>query len=51
LPHIAWNNAILNNTANVYQQMNPDSPYIALAKLFLPELDNLDIDLRLLFPQ
>ena len=51
LPHIAWNNAILGNTADVYQQMNPDSPYIALAKLFLPELDNLDIDLRLLFPQ
>lgn len=51
LPNVAWNDAILTNTADVYQQMNPDSPYIALAKLFLPELDNLDIDLRLLFPQ
>lgn len=51
LPHLAWNDAILGNTADMYQQMNPDSPYIALAKLFLPELDNLDIDLRLLFPQ
>ncbi|MCA9870496.1 MAG: hypothetical protein KDI03_07975 [Anaerolineae bacterium] len=51
LPHIAWNDAILGNTADMYGQINPDSPYIALAKLFLPELDNLDIDLRLLFPQ
>lgn len=51
LPHVAWNDTILSNTADVYEQMNPDSPYIGLAKLFLPELDNLDIDLRLLFPQ
>lgn len=51
LPHIAWNDAILGNTADMYSQINPDSPYIALAKLFLPELDNLDVDLRLLFPQ
>jgi hypothetical protein len=51
LPHIAWNDALLNSTAGFYEQMNPESPYIALAKLLLPELDNLDIDLRLLFPQ
>lgn len=51
LPHIAWNDALLGNTAGLYEQMNPESPYIALAKLFLPELDNLDVDLRLLFPQ
>lgn len=51
LPHVAWNDTILSNTAGLYEQMNPESPYIALAKLLLPELDNLDIDLRLLFPQ
>ncbi len=46
LPHIGWNSALLSNSADMYAQMNPDSPYIALAKLLLPELSNLDVDLR-----
>lgn len=46
LPQISWNSALLTNSADLYAQMNPDSPYIALAKLLLPELSNLDIDLR-----
>lgn len=50
LPHIAWNNAYLTNIAGLYAQMNPDSPYIELAKLFLPELNNVDLDLMLKFP-
>jgi hypothetical protein len=49
LPHIAWNSSLLGRGADVYAQMNPDSPYIALAKLLLPELANLDVDLRLAF--
>jgi hypothetical protein len=49
LPHIVWNNAFLNNAAGLYAQMNPDSPYIELAKLFLPELNNVDVDLMLKF--
>lgn len=47
LPQIAWNSALLNNGANLYAQINPDSPYIALANLLLPELSNLDVDLRI----
>jgi hypothetical protein len=47
LPQIAWNSALLNNGADLYAQMNPDSPYIALAKLLLPEMSNLDLDLRM----
>jgi sulfur carrier protein ThiS len=50
LPQIAWNDALLNNGANMYAQINPDSPYIALAKLLVPELDNMDIDLKMTFP-
>lgn len=46
LPQIAWNSALLGKSADLYAQMNPDSPYIALAKLLLPELANLDVDLR-----
>jgi hypothetical protein len=46
LPQIAWNSSLLSNSADLYAQMNPDSPYIALAKLLLPELANLDVDLR-----
>ncbi len=46
LPQITWNSSLLTNSADLYAQMNPDSPYIALAKLLLPELSNLDVDLR-----
>ncbi len=46
LPQISWNSALLTNSADLYAQINPDSPYIALAKLLLPELSNLDVDLR-----
>jgi hypothetical protein len=46
LPQVSWNSALLTNSADLYAQMNPDSPYIALAKLLLPELSNLDVDLR-----
>lgn len=50
LPNIGWNDQLLQNTAGLYAQMNPTSPYIALAKLLLPELNNLDLDLRMKFP-
>lgn len=50
LPQIAWSDALLNNGAAMYAQINPDSPYISLAKLLVPELDNMDIDLRMTFP-
>lgn len=50
LPHIAWNNSFLTTMADLYGQMNPGSPYIELAKLFLPEMNNVDMDLTLKFP-
>lgn len=50
LPHIAWNNSFLTTMADLYGQMNPNSPYIELAKLFLPTLNNVDMDLTLKFP-
>lgn len=51
LPHIVWNNQFLDSSANLYAQMNPSSPYIELAKLIVPELNNVDVDLLLKFPQ
>lgn len=51
LPHVVWNNSFLNSTAGLYAQMNPSSPYIELAKLIVPELNNVDVDLLLKFPE
>ena len=50
LPHIAWNDAYLQNVSDFYAQMNPASPYINLVKLLLPELNNMDVDLMIRFP-
>lgn len=50
LPNIGWNDQLLQNSAGLYAQMNPSSPYINLANLLLPELNNLDLDLRMKFP-
>lgn len=49
-PHIAWNGTSLQNTADLYAQMNPGSPYIELAQLIVPDLDKLDVDLVVTFP-
>jgi hypothetical protein len=50
LPHLAWSDGQLQAGANVYAQMNPTSDFIELANFLVPQLDNLDIDLRLRFP-
>lgn len=50
LPHIAWNTETLGNAVNFYATTNPDSPYIELANLLVPELGNLDIDVAFRFP-
>lgn len=50
LPHIAWNNAALQAGANFYAQMNPDSPYIELANLLVPQLGSMDVDIAFKFP-
>ncbi len=51
LPYLRWDGASLQGASNLYAQMNPDSPYIELAKLFLPEMRNVDIDLAVKFPE
>jgi len=51
LPHFAWSDAQLQNVTGLYEQMNPTSPYIGLAKLFLPELSKMDVDLQLNFAE
>lgn len=50
LPYLRWDSASLQGASSLYAQMNPDSPYIELAKLFLPELRNVDVDLMVSFP-
>jgi hypothetical protein len=50
LPHIAWNTETLGNATDFYAVTNPDSPYIELAYLLVPELGNLDIDVAFRFP-
>jgi len=50
LPHIAWNGDTLDNAVTFYATTNPDSPYIELANLLVPELGNLDIDVAFGFP-
>lgn len=49
LPYLRWDSASLEGASNLYAQMNPDSPYIELAKLFLPEMRNVDVDLMVDF--
>ena len=36
LPNIVWDNQYLTNAADVYAQMNPQSPYVTMAKQILP---------------
>lgn len=49
LPQIAWNSDLLANSATLYAQMQPGNQYAEMAKMFLPELSNLDVDLRVAF--
>jgi hypothetical protein len=51
LPHVAWDQGRLADTAGLYAQINPDSPYIRLINLLAPQLDNMDLDLMLRFPE
>ncbi|MCD6289734.1 MAG: hypothetical protein J7M34_04460 [Anaerolineae bacterium] len=50
LPHIAWNDALLTDTAGLYAQLNPGSPLIDLVNFLLPSLVKTDVDLLVRFP-
>ncbi|MEA3334608.1 MAG: hypothetical protein U9R25_01770 [Chloroflexota bacterium] len=50
LPHIAWNDLSLNQGATLYGQVNPDSPLVGLINLLLPQLNNVDFDVKVRFP-
>ncbi|HEY66223.1 MAG TPA: hypothetical protein G4O02_16840 [Caldilineae bacterium] len=50
LPHLAWNDALLADTAGLYAQLNPGSPFIELVNFLLPSLAQADVDLLVRFP-
>ncbi|MCS7220307.1 MAG: hypothetical protein RML36_00410 [Anaerolineae bacterium] len=50
MPHLAWNDALLADTASLYAQMNPGSPLIDLVNFLLPSMAQVDIDLIARFP-
>lgn len=50
LPSFTWDKGLLKSAAEVYAQMNPQSPYIATVNQMLPMLDTLDIGVMIHFP-
>lgn len=50
LPNIVWDDTYLNNVADMYAQMNPQSPYINVAKTVLPLVSRGDIAIMVHFP-
>jgi hypothetical protein len=50
MPHIAWSDAILTETAGIYAQMNPNSPLIEVLNFLLPSLAATDVNLIVHFP-
>jgi hypothetical protein len=50
LPNIVWDDTYLNNVADMYAQMNPQSPYIGVAKTVLPMVSRGDIAIMVHFP-
>jgi len=50
MPHLAWNDALLSDSAALYAQMNPGSPMIDLVNFLLPTLAAADINMIVNFP-
>lgn len=50
LPNIAWDDAFLTNSADLYAQMNPSSPYIDVVKTVVPMINKADIGVMVHFP-
>jgi hypothetical protein len=50
LPGLAWDKQLLQNAAEAYAKMNPESPLIPTVNMLLPMLDTLDIGVMTKFP-
>lgn len=50
LPSFTFDKQLLKNTAEVFAQMNPDSPAVPSVNTILPMLDTLDIGVLVHFP-
>ena len=50
LPHLAWDEQILANTADLYAQMNPDSPFTEFVRQILSLLTTSDVNIIAKFP-
>jgi hypothetical protein len=50
LPSFTWDKQLLKNAAEVFAQMNPESPAVPTVNMILPMLDTLDIGVMTHFP-
>jgi hypothetical protein len=50
LPNVVWDDSMLGNAADLYVQMNPQSPYVDLARTFAPLVNNADVNVLVHFP-
>ncbi len=51
LLHLIWDSRMLTNAAELFGQLQPDSPYREVAKMLLPGLEQADIDVLLYLPK
>ncbi len=50
LPHLAWDDEILANVADLYDQLNPDSPFTQFVRQIISLLAESDVNLIAHFP-
>jgi len=50
LPSFVWDRQLLQNAAELYAQMNPQSPIIGTVNQMVPNMDTLDIGVLVYFP-
>jgi hypothetical protein len=51
LLHLIWDSRMLANAAELFGQLQPDSPYREVAKMILPGLEQADIDVLVYLPK
>lgn len=50
LPNAIWDDTLLNNATDLYVQVNPNDPNLAIMKLLIPFTSRLDLDVLFYFP-
>lgn len=50
LPRVAWDDVRLQNALALYQNLEPDSPYLPLLQFFLPYIQPADVELGVTLP-